>query len=283
MSISTGVPKEQGIDRHGLGHPRGAPVLLRRDNARGQSPGTGRVLLEGGSGHRCPLPHRAVRRLRGPRGPSRQGCTTSPLATSRSPDSGAETGRPALSSYAGSRADISAAPASIVLTSFAWRNSWKYQARSYRHWFWDGGVIAANLLATANSAGLRSSVVLGFEDEAVNRLLGLRARQEAAIAICPVGVPDATALPAVVEGPRERAPTPDRPRVPPALPGRGGLPGGLGGARGLLPAGFRRGDGVDAGLEEEKAPGPPYRLIRPKLSAGPRPCPVQTKDPTSHR
>src|SRR5208282_3603345 len=93
----------------------------------------------------------------------------------------------ALSSYAGSRSDISAAPASIVLTSIAWRNSWKYQDRSYRHWFWDGGVIAANLLATANSAGLRSSVVLGFEDVAVNRLLGLRARQEAAIAICPVG------------------------------------------------------------------------------------------------
>jgi SagB-type dehydrogenase family enzyme len=95
---------------------------------------------------------------------------------------------PALSSYAGSRADISASPASIVLTSIAWRNSWKYQTRSYRHWYWDGGVIAANLLATANSAGLRSSVVLGFEDEAVNRLLGLKERQEAAIAICPVGM-----------------------------------------------------------------------------------------------
>ena len=95
---------------------------------------------------------------------------------------------PALSSYAGSRADISAAPASIILTSIAWRNSWKYQARSYRHWFWDGGVMAANLLATATSAGLRSSVVLGFEDDAVNKLLGLRARREAAIAICPVGM-----------------------------------------------------------------------------------------------
>jgi SagB-type dehydrogenase family enzyme len=94
----------------------------------------------------------------------------------------------ALASYAGSRLDISAAPVSIVFTSIGWRNSWKYQDRSYRHWFWDGGVIAANLLATATSAGLRSSVVLGFEDEAVNRLLGLRHRQEAAIAICSVGV-----------------------------------------------------------------------------------------------
>jgi len=113
-----------------------------------------------------------------------------------------------LSSYAGSRAEISAAPASIILTSVAWRNSWKYQARSYRHWFWDGGVIVANLLATANSAGLRSSVVLGFEDEAVNRLLGLRARREAAIAICPVGASaDATARSVSGRSPEKGLPT----------------------------------------------------------------------------
>src|SRR5436309_11334831 len=33
------------------------------------------------------------------------------------------------------------------------KKTWKYEARSYRHWFWDSGVIAANLLATSNSAG----------------------------------------------------------------------------------------------------------------------------------
>ena len=37
-------------------------------------------------------------------------------------------------------------PISLILTSFAWRNAWKYQSRSYRHWFWDSGVIVANLL-----------------------------------------------------------------------------------------------------------------------------------------
>jgi SagB-type dehydrogenase family enzyme len=115
---------------------------------------------------------------------------------------------PALSSYAGSRADIAAAPASIILTSIAWRNSWKYQARSYRHWFWDGGVIAANLLATATSAGLRSSVVLGFEDDAVNRLLGLRARQEAAVAICPVGMSANAATVSVSRRLSDREPPP---------------------------------------------------------------------------
>jgi SagB-type dehydrogenase family enzyme len=38
---------------------------------------------------------------------------------------------------------VLSSPISIILTSFAWRNAWKYQARSYRHWFWDSGVIAA--------------------------------------------------------------------------------------------------------------------------------------------
>ena len=51
--------------------------------------------------------------------------------------------------------DIARAPITIIFTSFAWRNAWKYQARSYRHWFWDSGVIAANLLATTRAMGLR--------------------------------------------------------------------------------------------------------------------------------
>src|SRR5712692_2534149 len=53
------------------------------------------------------------------------------------PELGAACGRDCLSS-----------PVTVALTSLAWRNAWKYQARSYRHWFWDGGVIGANLLAT---------------------------------------------------------------------------------------------------------------------------------------
>src|SRR5437870_3272637 len=50
--------------------------------------------------------------------------------------------------------DSSSAPVTLAFTSLAWRNAWKYEARSYRHWFWDSGVIVANLLATSNSAGL---------------------------------------------------------------------------------------------------------------------------------
>src|SRR6266568_973436 len=88
--------------------------------------------------------------------------------------------------YAGSSDSLSA-PLTLAFTSLAWRNAWKYEARSYRHWFWDSGVIAANLLATSNSAGLSTKVVLGFVDSEVDRLLGLEPKKEATVALAVVG------------------------------------------------------------------------------------------------
>lgn len=74
-------------------------------------------------------------------------------------------------------------PISIILTSFAWRNAWKYQARSYRHWFWDSGVITANLLATTVAMGLYTNLKMAFLDDKVNRLLRLDSHNEAAVII----------------------------------------------------------------------------------------------------
>ncbi len=88
--------------------------------------------------------------------------------------------------YAGSPNSLSA-PLTLAVTSLAWRNAWKYEARSYRHWFWDSGVIAANLLATSNSAGLSTEVVLGFVDSEVDELLGLEPKKEATVALAIVG------------------------------------------------------------------------------------------------
>ncbi len=48
---------------------------------------------------------------------------------------------------------IAGAPASIVLSAIYWRNTWKYQARGYRHLFWDSGTLLAQLLATARALG----------------------------------------------------------------------------------------------------------------------------------
>src|SRR5213080_1665913 len=89
--------------------------------------------------------------------------------------------------YAGSSDSLSA-PLTLAFTSLAWRNAWKYEARSYRHWFWDSGVIAANLLATSNSAGLSTKVVLGFVDSEIDELLGLEAKKEATVALAVVGI-----------------------------------------------------------------------------------------------
>src|SRR5213593_5012704 len=80
------------------------------------------------------------------------------------------------------------APLTLAFTSLAWRNAWKYEARSYRHWFWDSGVIVANLLATSNSAGIAAKAILGFVDSEIDQLLSLEAKKEATVALAVVGI-----------------------------------------------------------------------------------------------
>ncbi len=87
-----------------------------------------------------------------------------------------------------SNESIGTAPATIAFTSLAWRNAWKYEARSYRHWFWDGGVIAANLLAVSASMGLEARIVAGFVDASVNQLLALKEGKEATVFLAPIGL-----------------------------------------------------------------------------------------------
>jgi len=82
---------------------------------------------------------------------------------------------------------IALVPATIAFTSLAWKNAWKYEARSYRHWFWDGGVIAANLIALSAPMGSRTRIIQGFVDQTVNELLGLQDEEEATICLSPVG------------------------------------------------------------------------------------------------
>jgi SagB-type dehydrogenase family enzyme len=61
---------------------------------------------------------------------------------------------------------IAHAPLTIVCTCTYWRNAWKYQARTYRHFGWDNGTLLANLLAVATALGLPARVVCGFVDAA---------------------------------------------------------------------------------------------------------------------
>jgi len=83
--------------------------------------------------------------------------------------------------------------ASVVVSAIYWRNTWKYQARGYRHLFWDSGTLLSQLLATARALDLPARLVTGFVDAHVNALLGLDARTEAALVVVPVGSPGPSA------------------------------------------------------------------------------------------
>jgi SagB-type dehydrogenase family enzyme len=127
--------------------------------------------LDAGLYHFCPGDF-ALRRLRG-------GDVRAALAASAADDS------------------IARRPATIVLSAIYWRNTWKYQARAYRHLFWDSGTMLANVLAVGGGLGLAPKVLTGFVDVEINRLLGLDPTREVALELIPLG-PEAAAAPAGV-------------------------------------------------------------------------------------
>jgi SagB-type dehydrogenase family enzyme len=95
--------------------------------------------------------------------------------------------RSVLVEAAGGEASIAHAPLTIVCTCTYWRNAWKYQARTYRHFGWDNGTLIANLLAVATALGLPAKVVCGFVDATVNRLLDVDAEREVAFSLIALG------------------------------------------------------------------------------------------------
>jgi len=94
---------------------------------------------------------------------------------------------------------VAAQPASLVLSAIYWRNTWKYQARGYRHLFWDAGTMLSQVLAVARALDLPARLLTGFVDAQVNGLLGLDAGKEGALVIAPIGAegPSAPASPVV--------------------------------------------------------------------------------------
>jgi SagB-type dehydrogenase family enzyme len=93
------------------------------------------------------------------------------------------------------------APATIICTGTYWRNAWKYQARTYRHFGWDNGTLLANMMAVSAASGLSAKIVLGFVDGEVNRLLDLDTRREVSLCLVPIGHTSESSLPAPSEAP----------------------------------------------------------------------------------
>ena len=82
---------------------------------------------------------------------------------------------------------IAHAPLIVICTATYWRNAWKYQARTYRHFGWDNGTILANLLAVSASLQFSAKVICGFVDADVNRLLDVDSEREVAFSLVPIG------------------------------------------------------------------------------------------------
>ena len=95
--------------------------------------------------------------------------------------------RGALVDATASEPAIAHAPLVIVCAGTYWRNAWKYQARTYRHFGWDNGTIISNLLAMCAALRLPAKVVMGFVDDEVNRLLDLDTQREVAFSMVALG------------------------------------------------------------------------------------------------
>ena len=96
---------------------------------------------------------------------------------------------------------VAHAPATIICTGTYWRNAWKYQARTYRHFGWDNGTLLANMLAVSAASGLPTQIVLGFVDAEVNHLFDLDTRREVSLSLIPIGRTSESSLPPPREAP----------------------------------------------------------------------------------
>jgi SagB-type dehydrogenase family enzyme len=95
--------------------------------------------------------------------------------------------RAALARAGGGEPSLANAPCTIISASTFWRNAWKYQARAYRHCYWDNGTMLANLLAASAARNVPAKIVVGFVDAAVNELLGLDGEREAPLSMVALG------------------------------------------------------------------------------------------------
>jgi hypothetical protein len=78
------------------------------------------------------------------------------------------------------------APA-IVVTGVPWRTGWRYRERGYRHVYWDAGTMLAQLLASAESAGLDPRLYTRFPDAEVAALVGADGVHEWPVAVVGMG------------------------------------------------------------------------------------------------
>ncbi len=76
---------------------------------------------------------------------------------------------------------------SFIWTAAIERGRWKYQQRAYRYIYLDAGHACQNLYLACEALGLGCCAVAAFDDDAVDRILGVDGREEFAIYLATVG------------------------------------------------------------------------------------------------
>jgi len=78
------------------------------------------------------------------------------------------------------------APA-VVVTGVPWWTGWRYRERGYRPVYWDAGTMLAQLLASADSAGVAAALYSRFPDASVTALVGADGVHEWPVAVVALG------------------------------------------------------------------------------------------------
>ena len=100
-------------------------------------------------------------------------------------DDGAVAGRMAAACLG--QAMLRTCAAAFIWTAVIERGRWKYQQRAYRYIYLDAGHACQNLYLACEELGLGCCAVAAFDDDAVDRILGVDGREEFAIYLATVG------------------------------------------------------------------------------------------------
>jgi len=80
-----------------------------------------------------------------------------------------------------------ASAVTFIWAAVAARSTWRYQERAYRYMFLDAGHVCQNLYLACEAVGAGCCAIAAYDDDAMNRALGLDGREEFVIYMATVG------------------------------------------------------------------------------------------------
>ncbi|MFD1356867.1 SagB family peptide dehydrogenase [Fictibacillus halophilus] len=88
----------------------------------------------------------------------------------------------------GNRCDVSSTFGAVFISTFFWKNFFKYHNFSYRLQGLDAGFVIGQLLEVGRRLGFKSGVYYQFLDRAINHLIGINDHEESVYAVIPLSV-----------------------------------------------------------------------------------------------